>query len=151
MHGELFMMVWFLEGKIEGPEDLTLADLWAMTDKEIEYDHDSLQWIFPLRTPSVHSLLAPVLEPGEIDDIQASVRAKKNLVKSAHWFLGFLQRNHYWTKPKDHNQKRIGRVIECLKLLVSDEEADNFRNSVLEILGDDAANISGVVGFWKKI
>jgi hypothetical protein len=79
------------------------------------------------------------------------VRAKKNLVKSAHWFLGFLQRNRYWTQPKDHNQKRIGRVIECLKLLVSDEEADNFRNSVLEILGDDANNIPGVVTFWKKI
>ena len=145
------MMVWFLEGKIEGPEDLTLADLWAMTDKEIEHDHDALQWVFPLRTPSVHSLLAPVLEPGEIDDIRASVGAKKNLVKSAHWFLGFLQRNRYWTQPKDHNQKRIGRVIGCLKLLVSDEEADNFRNNVLEILGDDAINIPGVIAFWKKI
>jgi hypothetical protein len=151
VHGEFFMMVWFLEGKIEGPEDTTLAGLWAMTDKEIEFDHGTLQWIFPLPTPSAHNILAPILEPDEIEDIRTSVRAKKNLIKSAHWFLGFLQRNHYWTKPKDHNQKRIGRVIECLKLLVSHEESNNFRNSVLEILGDDAENIPGVVAFWKKI
>ena len=49
-----------------------------------------------------------------------------------------------------HNQLRITRVIECLRLLVSDEEADNFYKNVLELIKDNNQVNMRTLNFWKN-
>ena len=56
----------------------------------------------------------------------------------------------YWNTKLDHNQLRITRVIECLRLLVSDEEADNFYNNVLELIKDNNQVNKRTLNFWKN-
>ena len=56
----------------------------------------------------------------------------------------------YWNAKLDHNQLRITRVIECLRLLVSDEEADNFYNNVLELIKDNNQVSKKTLNFWKN-
>ena len=56
----------------------------------------------------------------------------------------------YWNTKLDHNQLRITRVIECLRLLVSDEEADNFYNNVLELIKDNNQVSKKTLNFWKN-
>ena len=56
----------------------------------------------------------------------------------------------YWNDHHDHNQLRITRVIECLRLLVSDEEADNFYKNVLELLKDNNLVNKRTLDFWKN-
>ena len=56
----------------------------------------------------------------------------------------------HWNAKLDHNQLRITRVIECLRLLVSDEEADNFYNNVLELIKDNNQVSKKTLNFWKN-
>ena len=73
-----------------------------------------------------------------------------NLIKSAQWFLGFLERNTYWNTGHDHNQLRITRVIASLRLLVSDKEADEFYARVMDSVSDENKINSTTLAFWER-
>ena len=59
-------------------------------------------------------------------------------------------RDRYWNDRHDHNQLRITRVIESLRLLVSDKEADNFYNNVLGLIKDNNQVNMRTLNFWKN-
>lgn len=77
-----------------------------------------------------------LIEP-EIEAIRQSRLAQANLAKSARWFVGFLERNDHWFTKYNHNHLRITRVIKSLRLLASDKAADEFRDKVLALAGDN--------------
>ena len=56
----------------------------------------------------------------------------------------------YWNSQYDHNQLRITRVIECLRLLVSNEEANKFYDNVLELIKDNNQVNMRTLNFWKN-
>ena len=63
----------------------------------------------------------------------------------------FLNRNQKWIAKYDHNQLRITRAIRSLRLLVGDIEADNFRQSIFDYLGEDVDLIGEKAkSFWKS-
>ena len=129
-------VVGFLEGKTPDHRGRMLSMLWKQTDDDAENNHDYIQWLFPLDEPSRSVMGAPVLNELDIEDIRHSELAQQNLVKSASWFLGFLERNDHWITRYDHNHLRITRVIKSLRLLASDEAADKFRDKMLRLAGD---------------
>ena len=85
-----------------------------------------------------------------VDQIKNNKEATNNIIKSSHWFISFLERNMYWNAQHNHNQLRITRVIKCLRLLVSDEEADNFYNNVLELIKNNNQVNMRTLNFWKN-
>jgi hypothetical protein len=123
--------------------------LLQQTDHQAETTHDFIQWLFPLDEPSRSVMSTPVLNELDIEEIRQSELAQQNLVKSASWFLGFLERNDHWITKYDHNHLRITRVIKSLRLLASDEAADTFRDKVLALAGDNLNLIDQKAkGFW---
>ena len=113
----------------------TLKDIWDFSDEEIEQTHDFVQLVFPTNKPSMAVSHGLYLDSETlIERIKNNPEAQKNIVKSANWFLSFLERNTYWNQKYDHNQLRITRIIESLRLLVSNEEADKFYRSVLKLI-----------------
>ena len=86
----------------------------------------------------------------QITEIRSSEAIQANIRTSANWFLMFLKRVDYWRVGYNHNQLRITRVIECLRLLVSDSEADKFYQDVLSILGPDIKINEHTFKFWKE-
>ena len=130
------MIVGFLEGKTPDHRGRMLAMILQQTDHQAETTHDYIQWLFPLDEPSRSVMGAPVLNELDIEDIRHSELAQQNLVKSASWFLGFLERNDHWITRYDHNHLRITRVIKSLRLLASDEAADGFKNKMVSLLAD---------------
>ena len=128
----------FLTHRGKDFKERTLQDIWSYSDKEIERRHDFIQVIFPLNKPSQAVSHGYYLDSQDlVDQIKTNKDALINISKSSQWFYSFLERNRYWNTRHDHNQLRITRVIECLRLLVSDEEADNFYNNVLELIEDN--------------
>ena len=129
----------------------TLNDIWSFSDKEIEENHDFIQIIFPLNKPSQSVFHGYYLDSQElVNQIKNNKEATKNIIKSSKWFISFLERNTYWNSYHDHNQLRITRVIECLILLVSDKEADNFYNNVLELIkNNNQVNVT-TLNFWAN-
>ena len=75
---------------------------------------------------------------------------REKLMKSAAWYLSFLERNDAWQKGYDHNQLRITRVIESLRLLVSDEAADEFFKAILRLVKDPAILNPSAMKFWEE-
>jgi len=143
------MIVGFLEGKTPDRRGRLLAMLLQQTDYQAETNHDYIQWLFPLDEPSRSVNGAPVLTELEIDEIKESSLAQANLAKSASWFLGFLERNDHWITKYNHNHLRITRVIRSLRLLTSDEAADEFRDKVLALAGDNLNLVDQKArGFW---
>jgi hypothetical protein len=73
------------------------------------------------------------------------------LAESARWFLGFLERNNHWVTKYNHNHLRITRVIKSLRLLASDEAADEFRDKVLALAGDNLNLVDQKArAFWNS-
>ena len=146
------MIVSFLEGKTPDHRGRMLAILLQQSDHEAEATHDYIQWLFPLDEPSRSVNGAPVLTELEIDEIRQGSLAQANLANSARWFLGFLERNNHWITKYNHNHLRITRVIKSLRLLASDEAADEFRNKVLAAAGDKLNLVDQKArGFWGSI
>ena len=144
-------IVGFLAGKTPGHRGRTLSMVLAFSDERAEQTHDYVQWLFPLDEPSESVQGAPVLSDLDIDEIKKSPAARANLIRASEWFFQFLNRNQRWIAKYDHNQLRITRAIRSLRLLVGDIEADNFRQSIFDYLGEDVDLIGeNAKSFWKS-
>ena len=128
-----------------------LKDIWSFDDKKIESTHDFIQILFPLNKKSGSSFHGFYLDDeSKVLELQSNLEAKNNIIKSAGWFYGFLERNKYWNRAYDHNHLRITRVIECLRLLVSDDEANKFRQDVLALIDDNPKINQTSLNFWNN-
>ena len=141
----------FLTHRGKDFKERTLQDIWSYSDIEIERRHDFIQVIFPLNKPSQAVSHGYYLDTQDlVNQIKTNKEAVTNISRSSQWFFSFLERNMYWNTRHDHNQLRITRVIECLRLLVSDEEADNFYNNVLELIEDNNQVNTRTLNFWSN-
>ena len=137
----------------QGPDfkGRTLEEIWAYSDNEIESTHDFVQIVFPTNKPSQATFNKLYLDNELlIENLKNSSKVTKKLMKSAAWYLSFLERNDSWQKGYDHNQLRITRVIESLRLLVSDEAADEFFKAILRLVKDPAILNPSTIKFWEE-
>ena len=143
------MMLFFLEGSYPDLQGRYLSDIWSFTDEKIEKTHDFIQWVFPLDEQSNAMWDAPVLIHEEIEEIRISNKAKENLIKSQNWFLQFVMKNDDWIRPKNHNQRRISRMIKSLRLLHSNEAAVHSFGSVVGLATERNFVNESVINYWK--
>ena len=140
----------FLHNKEPDFKGRTIQDIWNYSDEEIERTHDFIQILFPLNKKSQSVFHGYYLDTDDlVQSLKDNEKVKKNILKSSEWFLSFLKRHDYWKKRYNHNQLRITRVIECLRLIVGDKEADNFYKSVLELCSDVRLSKT-TLDFWSK-
>ncbi len=139
--------------RLESPDfkDRMLSEIWDYSDEEIETTHDFIQIVFPLNKPSNRSIHGfYIRDDSVLADIRSDEVIQRNLIKSSKWFLSFLIRNPEWKTHRNHNQFRITRIIECLRLLVSDDEADAFKSNTFELL-EEANEVNEVtLKFWEN-
>ena len=141
----------FLKNEEKDFQGRFLSDIWNFSDDEIEDNHDFIQILFPLDKPSeaVHHNIY-LKDVNEFLKIKSDEIIKKNIIKSKDWFIEFLKRNDHWKLYSDHNQLRITRIIECLRLLISDDEADLFYSTILSMVGKKV-NINEItLDYWSK-
>ena len=140
----------FLLGEEEDFKGRMIEDIWGFTDVEIESNHDFIQLIFPLNKKSQSSFHGYYLDSDQlIYELKENIQIRENILKSSKWFLSFLERNSHWKSRYDHNQLRITRVIECLRLLVGNDEANNFYKSVLKLCKEKKINKT-TLEFWEN-
>ena len=139
----------FLEGKGTDHRGRSLKSIQSESDQCWSEEHDFIQWLFPLAEESLSVPGSPTLTPKAIDALRFSVAAKTSIVGSGDWYTAFLSRKSHWKAKYDHNHLRITRAIKALRLLVSEDEANRFRDGVFALLGDDADLIDEKArSFW---
>jgi hypothetical protein len=140
----------FLKGNKPDIHKRYLKDIWMMSDDQIENKHNFIQWIFPLNVKSNAVPSSPILTKKEIICIKKSEIVQKNIKKSAEWFLKFLSSNSYWICQNNHNHYRITRVIKSLRLIHSNEEAEKFKNSIMNLIQGNEKKINLTnIQYWK--
>ena len=140
----------FLRDRSPDFKGRNLSDIWNYSDDEIEYNHDFIQLIFPLDKPSqavFHNIYLKTFE--DILLVKKDKVIQNNILKSKNWFLEFLKINNQWKSYSDHNQLRITRVIECMRLLISDDEADFFYKQIKLMIGKERINET-TLHFWSR-
>lgn len=127
-----------------------IQDIWNYSDEEIEGIHDFIQFLFPLNKKSQSVFHGHYLETDDlVQSLKDDEKVKKNILKSSEWFLSFLKRHDYWKRGYNHNQLRITRVIECLRLIVGDKEANSFYE-LIKILSKNANLNKKTTEFWDN-
>ena len=141
----------FLEGTAPDNQDRLFSDILSFDDQKIESVHDLIQWLFLLDEPSRANLNAPVLSETDTHEIRQSETARQNLSDSSEWYLKFLSRNFHWIRLHDHNHLRISRVIKSLRLLHSDQKADEFRREVLNLVAQSEKEVGSIAKkYWEQ-
>jgi hypothetical protein len=127
-----------------------IQDIWNYSDEEIEGIHDFIQILFPLNKKSQSVFHGYYLDTDNlVQSLKDDEQVKENILKSSEWFLSFLKRHDYWKIGYNHNQLRITRIIECLRLIVDDKSANEFYESIINICDPTKINKKALV-FWKN-
>ena len=130
-----------------------LKDIWNFSDEDIEHTHDFIQLLFPLNEESNAVSNGIYLDSSDaILSIKVNKLATENIVKSSKWFLSFLARNSHWKRKHDHNYLRVTRIIKSLRLLVSDQEANKFYESFMQLIDENFISRinSTTLHYWEN-
>jgi len=143
----------FYEGRGTDHRGRTLSDVQGFSAERLEYEHDFIQWLFPLRTPSPVNPEAPTLTDGDIArfrgdaDLGASLRRSFAVMANFYGFEianhdgrivlasteQFDQRAQNWLRPGNHNFLRITRILKSLTILGQEELASAFLESLTTV------------------
>lgn len=148
--GKSSKIVAFLSGAGLDAQGRSPKDILAFSDREIEIHHDFIQWLFPLEAPSAAVPGSPVLTAEDIDQIRQSDACRANVIRAANRMVRFYAENDHWLVPFDHNHRRITRIIRSLNLLVGQEEAERFLESIESRVRASGAQVSVTSRrFWR--
>jgi hypothetical protein len=131
----------------------TLEQILAWHDDMLEYVHDYVQWLFPLRIPSSFHREAPILDDEVVRQFLSGPVLRRALVRSLDRMLTFYgltrretadgpiieraasfeQRRKVWLWPNNHNHLRLTRIVTCLRELGLWDEARALRSCLMEI------------------
>lgn len=149
-----------------------IEDIWSWDYQKLEYTHDYIQWLFPLKEKSRFNLNVPVLNDEVIRSFRTNERLKIRLSESLKVMLGFygLQCNEHgiadieitksdeyqerksnWVEQKNHNYLRITRILTSLSLLGLENYAQAFLKCLNKIYPEESKNIgSETYAYWKS-
>jgi hypothetical protein len=150
-----------------------LSDIHEFDLHELEFNHDYIQWLFPLPEPSSASASAPVLSNEDIGRFQSDESLRKRLLQSFEVMLSFLgleladagdarairvrrahnfeERHPMWLHSGNHNFLRISRILRSLTLLGCSRYATAFLEC-LEGIYAEWPNAIGdtTIGYWRR-
>lgn len=156
----------FYRGTGVDSEGRSLEDVWAFSDEEMEFQHDFIQWMFPLETPSRFNRDAPVLTEADIRAFHDEETPRENLRKSLDRFLAFLglgreggrivpaadfpAKRAIFMEP-DHNWLRVTRALTSLRVLGLAEEAERFHEALERLIQSGKARVTAETrAFWRN-
>lgn len=93
-----------------------LIQVIMMTDEQLERSHDCIQWMFPSDIRSQHSSYAPVLTEKDIQVMKSDKVVQCAIKTCLDRMLRFFENNDFWLTQRNHNYKRLTRMLRCLWL-----------------------------------
>jgi hypothetical protein len=168
---ETTRLVDFYDGKAPDHRGRMLADIQRFSLQSLETEHDFIQWLFPLRTPSPVNPDAPTVSDRDAERFRASAELAQRLRQSFEKMLDFygfvlVEREHEarvvrsalfqqraanWLHPGNHNFLRITRILASLSILGQGALALAFLDA-LKTVYEEYADLIGerTWTFWKS-
>ena len=149
-----------------------MREILAWGDGPLEYTHDFIQWLFPMRERSPVNPDAPVVDDATIAAFHADPKLRESLAAAFNRMAAFYgfevrtasgktsivksrdwpNRSANWLTPRNHNMLRITRIITSLRLFGLDHLAQAFFAALTELHSSVEGQAIGEVtfGFWKS-
>ena len=149
-----------------------LEDIWLWDYQKLEYTHDYIQWLFPLKEKSRFNRNAPILNDEVIQAFRTDEQLRVRLRKSLEVMLQFygLQYNKFddkgieitksdnyperklnWIEEGNHNYLRLTRILTSLRLLGLEDYAQALFKCLNQIYLEDGKNIgSRTYAYWES-
>ena len=151
----------------------SLSDIHEFDFYELEFNHDYIQWLFPLPEPSGANASAPLLSNEDIDRFLSDGLLGKRLLQSFELMLRFFglgfggasdagppsvrkardfdERRQIWLHHGNHNFLRISRILRSLTLLGCSGYASAFLACLEGIYAENPKVIgSTTIGYWRR-
>lgn len=129
----------FYQGTGTDDAGRTIDQVLALDNTMLERDHTYIQWLFPLPEPSAAQPQSPVATAEDYDAWKEDTDRGRSLRDSLLTSLGMMRRFYLettaWRAPRDHNQRRITRILRCLTLCGMRNVAEGFRKDLLATPG----------------
>lgn len=132
-------IVAFYDGSGTDHAGRTLKDILSFDDDRLEWTHDFIQWLFPLKERSAAQPSSPTLNDAAVDSFRGRPDLRSNLraaLDRTLAFYGFIREGdqivddpkrsgvRHWLQPGNHNHLRLTRILKSLKLLGEGALAD---------------------------
>jgi hypothetical protein len=165
------MLVAFYLGEFPDIEGRLIETIWAWDYQRLEYTHNYIQWLFPMKQRSHFNPRAPVLDDETIEQFKRHPQLKTHLLQSFKVMLKFYglqsfeeaskieitksaeysERKQNWLHPGNHNYLRITRILTSLNLLGLGLYAQAFFKCLDQIYQEERSQIGPeTYQFWKN-
>jgi hypothetical protein len=130
----------FYQGQSPDSSGRMIEDIWSWDYQRLEYTHDYIQWLFPLKEKSQFNRNAPILNDEVIQAFRADEQLQLRVLRSLTVMLGFYglqynelgntnieitksdeygERKQNWIEEANHNYLRITRILTSLSLYLA--------------------------------
>lgn len=157
-----------------GPDDRgrTLDEILTWNRHRLEYTHDYIQWLFPLRDRSGANPSAPVLTDDDVQAFHTDPALQRDLLRALRLMLNFyglqliespttppevIRRETFktlapeWLTPGNHNFLRLTRILKSLHTLGLQPHARATFEALRAIYVEHAAIIgTRTFEFWQQ-
>ncbi len=121
----------FLSGTGVDYKNRTYASILSFSNQQLEHKHDYIQCLFPTDAPSMHAP-APIVTTEEAIKMRQNEAVIMNLHLATERMIQFYTEYKGWRHKRNHNYKRISRILRCLRLFGCDRDADKFYEFVMK-------------------
>ncbi len=162
----------FYQGQSPDSEGRMIETIWSWDIKKLEYTHNYIQWLFPLKEKSRFNWNAPVLNDEVIQAFRTNKQLRTRLIQSLKVMLRFYglqcnelgdteinitksdeyqERKLNWIDEGNHNYLRITRILTSLKILGLENYAMAFFKCLNQIYLEEGKTIGHVTyAYWKS-
>jgi hypothetical protein len=166
-------LVAFYRGDRRDHRGRLLSDIHKFDFSELEFNHDYIQWLFPLPEPSGANATAPLLSSEDTASFSSDASLRRRLLQSFELMLRFFglelvdtsgegsvsvrrarnfdERRHVWLHAGNHNFLRISRILRSLTLLGCSRYATAFLECLEGIYAENQETIGNTtIGYWRR-
>ncbi len=148
-------IVAFYENSAPDDRGRFLDEILYFDDDALEYLHDYIQWLFPMRERSGANPTAPRLDNDAIEefhtrsDLQIALRRSFDRMLAFYglkWDAerivrsNFFDNRNQWLTPGNHNHLRLTRILTAMRLLGDAPAASALFRSLEELEAEERKN-----------
>lgn len=128
----------------------TFDDILLFSNEDLEKNHDYIQWLFPLKEPSIFNPNAPLLDDETIEEFKTNNKLRNNVIIAWLKMMSFYLETN-WISNNNHNYLRITRILTFLSLCDLSKQMACMLSFVLNQHIKNANLISiETVNYWIK-
>jgi hypothetical protein len=143
-------IVAFFEGSGLDDRGRSLEDVLRFDDAALEYTHDFIQWLFPLRERSGANPTAPRLDDDAVTAFHARPALRAALRRGYDRMLAFYKAGDRWLTPGNHNHLRLTRMIVSLRTLGLEDEAHELYDFILDAARRHGGVTAVTLRYWDE-